>query len=143
MFTVNGRLISKSLLKEGVGEHGEWKIIEFVIQRSFNKKKIKLAFTTGGKRAELVNSIPYKEKITVTFIPSCYYSEKHNKHFVELKAIEVDKYVPKKRVDVFYDGERLNESDYHLKKDNQLDFREKNGTTTEVQNTKDSETPKN
>lgn len=124
MLKLSGRLVSKSLIKSGVGEHGEWKIIEFVIQRTYNKKKIKIAFTAGGKRADLVNSIEYKEKITVTFIPSCFYSEKHNKHFTELKAIEIDKYVKKNNQDVYFNNERLNESDYELKRDNQLPLQE-------------------
>ena len=128
MLKLNGRLISKSLIKSGVSEHGEWKIIEFVIERTYNRKKIKIAFTTGGKRAELVNSIEYKERITVTFIPSCFYSEKHNKHFTELKAIEIEKYVKKKNRDVYFNNERLNESDYVLKTTSQLPLQEDGNT---------------
>lgn len=124
MLELNGRLVSKSLIKSGVSQHGEYRIIEFVIERTYNKKKIKVAFTAVNKKADLVNDISFKERIKVTFVPSCFYSEKHNKHFTELKAIEVEKYVPKNKVDIYYNRERLNDSDYDLKRDNQLQFKD-------------------
>lgn len=122
MLKLNGRLISKSLIRSGENEHGKWKIIEFVIQRTYNKEKIKIAFTAIGKNADLINTIDYKERITVTFKPSCFYSEKHNKHFTELKVIEVEKYVKNNNKDIYFNRERLNESDYTLKTNNQLPF---------------------
>lgn len=120
MLKLNGKLISKSLIKSGVSERGAWKLIEFVIQRTYNKKKITIAFTAIGKITELINSIEMKERITVTFIPDCHYSAKHNKHFTELKAIEVEKYVKKNNRDTYFNGEKLNQSDYELKITNEL-----------------------
>ncbi len=122
MLKLNGRLVSKSLIKSGESEFGKWKIIEFVIQRTFKKEKIKIAFTANGKNADLINSIDYKERITVTFIPKCNYVEKYNKHFTELKAIEIEKYVKQNNKDVYFNNERVNESDYQLRMDNQLPF---------------------
>ena len=61
---VNGKLVSKSLIKSGKSERGEWRIIEFVIQRTYNKKKIKVAFIASGKNADLVNNIEYNERIS-------------------------------------------------------------------------------
>lgn len=124
MLTLNGRLISKSLIKEGVGQHGAWKIMEFVIERTYNKKKIKVAFTVGGKNADLVNTISFKERITVDFIPACHYSDKYKKYFTELKAISIQKYVKKNIVNTYLSGEQLNESDYQLKQDIQIPFTE-------------------
>ncbi len=124
MFKVNGRLVSKSLIKSGVSERGAWQIIEFVITRTFNKKKYKLAFTAFGKKADLVNNIEYKERITVTFVPDCFFSEKHTKHFTELKVIDVEKYVKKKMYDINFNGEKLNQSDYELKLTNELPLKQ-------------------
>jgi len=140
MLKLSGRLISKSLIRSGVSEHGEWKIVEFVIQRTYNKKKIKIAFTASGKKADLINSISYKEKLTITFVPNCFLSSKHNKYFTELKAIEIDKWVKKHNHDVYFNNERLNESDYELKKDNQLPLKD---GRSEVQNTEDTQEKEN
>jgi len=122
MLKINGKLISKSIIKTGKNERGEWRVIEFVIEKTYNKKKRKVAFTAIGKNADLVNNIEYKERITVTFFPECFYSEKHNKHFTELKAVGVEKYVKRNIQDVIFNGEKLNQSDYELKRDNQLPF---------------------
>lgn len=122
MLDVSGVLVSKSVIKEGVSAHGAWRLIEFVIERTFCKKKYKIAFTTIGKRADLINETSLKERITVSFIPSCAYSEKYNRYFTELKAINVEKYIPKKKFNVRFDGEVVNSSEFELKKDNQLDF---------------------
>jgi hypothetical protein len=108
MFTVSGKLLSKTLIKSGVGQHGEWKILEFAIQRTYCKKKITIAFTAKGKWADLVNNIDYKERITVEFVPNVFFSEKHNRYFTELKVITVEKYVSKKRIEIVFNGDVLN-----------------------------------
>lgn len=122
MLKLSGQLVSKSLIKSGVGEFGEWKIIQFAIKKTYNKKKIIIVFTAKGKNADLINSIEFKEKITVRFIADCKYIEKYNRYFTELKAIDVQKFVPQKNQDVYFNGNRLNDDDYELKMNNEISF---------------------
>lgn len=124
MFKTNGRIVSKSIIKEGISQHGKWKLMWFAIERTYCKKKIRFAFTVFGTKAEFVEQIIDKERITVEFLPECKYNEKAKRYFTELKVIDVYKYVKKKRTDIWVDNQRLNESDYNINTEQQLPFRD-------------------
>jgi hypothetical protein len=121
MFVVTGKLSNKSLVKSGVSEHGAWKIVVFIIEKTRNKKPIKIPLTAKGKLAIKVDDIPIGEKITVEFFIE---GKKYNdKYFTDCIATNVDKYVPKKKYihgqvsmgnEVFSDDSELLDTDIHL-----------------------------
>lgn len=92
MLRIIGKLEGKSLIHEGVSEHGAWHIVRFFVEKTFRKKKIKIVFIAKGKLANLVFNIPLKEKIDIRFFPNC--KEVNTKWYTELQAISVEKYVP-------------------------------------------------
>jgi len=96
MLRMSGRLIAKSLIKEGVSGHGKWQLVQFIIQKQHNRKKIKIVFVAFGKVAKTVQDMPLKEKLDIKFFPNC--KEHNGKFYTELKAEEVEKYISKKRV---------------------------------------------
>jgi hypothetical protein len=125
MFTVTGKLSNKSLIKSGVSEVGAWKIVVFIIEKTRNRKPIKIPFTAKGKLAIKIDDIPIGEKITVDFyIEGKKYNERY---YTDCVATSVDKYVPKKKYvhgqvsfgdDVFSDNSEFLGRDIHLFKDN-------------------------
>jgi hypothetical protein len=120
MFKVTGRLTSKSLIKEGKSEWGDWQLVEFMIQKQYRKEKLKLVFVSFGKVAQTIQSTALKEKITIKFYPKC--KEHNGKWYTELKAVEVEKWIsPTKIAESMKDGaEPLAEEDYTLKDDRPL-----------------------
>jgi len=120
MFRTSGRLIAKSLIKEGQNEWGKWQLVQFIVQKQYNKQKIKIVFVAFGKIARIVQDMPLKEKIDIKFFPNC--KEHNGKFYTELKAEEVDKYVSRKRIyETMKDGaEPLSEEEYTSSQDNQL-----------------------
>jgi hypothetical protein len=120
MFRTSGRLIAKSLIKEGTNEWGKWQLVEFIIQKQHNKKKIKIVFVAFGKVARIVQDMPLKEKLDIKFFPNC--KEHNGRFYTELKAEEVEKYVSRKKIyESMRDGaEPLAEEDYASGQDNQL-----------------------
>jgi hypothetical protein len=120
MFRTSGRLIAKSLIKEGQNEWGKWQLVQFIVQKQHNRQKIKIVFVAFGKVARIVQDMPLKEKIDIKFFPNC--KEHNGKFYTELKAEEVDKYVSRKRIyETMKDGaEPLSEEEYTSSQDNQL-----------------------
>lgn len=95
MFTVSGILTDKSLVKSGVSEHGAWKITQFLIEKTRKKKKIKIPITAKGSLANKIDTIAIGERLTIRFFIE---GNKYNdKYFTNCVAIEIDKYVPKKK----------------------------------------------
>jgi len=126
MQKIIGRLIHKSLVKSGKGEFGEWKIINFVVEKTFQKKKYKALFVAKGKWATFVESIPYKERIVVHYvIESKEYAP--SKWGTDLRAIEIDKYVSKKTPHVYFNNELVNKEDFLMNQDLQLPLIDKKG----------------
>ncbi len=68
MNKITGRLIHKSIVKKGSGQFGEWRITEFMIEKSYKKKKYKALFTAKGKWSDFIETVPYKEKITIHYL---------------------------------------------------------------------------
>lgn len=118
MLTISGRLISKSTLKSGDGEFGKWQVLQFVIVKTYAKKKVKIAFSARGKWADFINDVPKNEKLRIEFLPDCFYSEKNYRYYTELKIISVEKWIPKKRFII----EGNNPVDIEIKKDLQLEL---------------------
>jgi len=120
MFRVTGRLASKSLIKEGKSSHGDWQLVEFIIQKQYRKEKIKLVFVSFGKVARTIQDMALKEKISIRFYPKC--KEYNGKWYTELKAVEVEKWVSRKRLEeTMEDGASpLFPEEYTPTSDNQL-----------------------
>jgi hypothetical protein len=122
MLTISGKLLSKSILKSGEGEYGQWKVIQFVIAKTHAKKKIKIAITAKGKYADFINDTPKNEKLKIEFFPYCFYSEKNTKYYTELRAVSIERWMPKKRFNLEFNKDVLNPVLLGIKKDLQLDF---------------------
>lgn len=122
MITITGRFYSKSFIKEGVGQHGEYRIIQFTIKKQENGKKIIIAFTAWGKWAKLIDTIEKNEKIRILCYPDCHYSEIKKKYYTELKVKSIEKWTPKKHYEVYIDNKDLNEKEVEFKPNLQLDF---------------------
>jgi hypothetical protein len=116
---ITGRFVSKSLIKSGESEFGKWKIINFLIEKTYNKKKYKIYFVAKGKWADFVETIPVKERITIHYIPECK-EYAPNKWATDLKAIEIEKYVPAKKLPIYVNNEMVNRSEFEMEKDLQL-----------------------
>jgi len=93
MFKTIGRIKSKNLLKSGVSEKGEWKLMEFTIQKTFNREPIEVAFVAIGKMAELVDRYKKGKKVVIYFFPKC--KNWKGKWYTELKVLEIEDYVKK------------------------------------------------
>jgi len=125
MQKISGRLIFKSTVRTGTNEFGAWSIVNFVLRKTFQKKKYDMLFTAKGKWSKFINEVPYKERVTVHYyIKSTEY--KPQKWATDLVAFEIEKYVPKNMVIVRYEGEIVNKSDIEFIPDLQLDFNKKN-----------------
>lgn len=94
MLKLTGRLIAKSLIKEGESQFGKWQLVHFIIIKQHNNVKKKIIFTALGKVAKQIQDMPIKEKITVYFEPVCN-NPYADKWYTELKATEVIKYIKK------------------------------------------------
>jgi len=88
MLTISGRIKSKNILKSGVSEKGEWKIIEFSIAKQYNEEQLQIAFVALGKVAEIVDTMPLKRKVTINFLPKCKMF--NNKWYTELKVLTIE-----------------------------------------------------
>lgn len=120
MFRTTGRISAKSLIKKGKNEYGDWQLVEFIINKQYKKKQIKLVFVAFGKVAQTILNAPIKEKISITFYPQC--KEFNGKYYTELKAVEVEKWISRKKIkDSMKDGaEPLSEEDYTIRDDRPL-----------------------
>jgi len=124
MFVVTGKLSNKSLVKSGVSEVGTWKIIQFLIEKTRNRKPIFIPLIAKGKLADKIDDIPIGERIKVDF-----YIEGKNyngKYYTDCISTSIDKYIPRKKWihgqvtfgnDVFEDGSENLGKDIHLFKD--------------------------
>ncbi|HWY13071.1 MAG TPA: DUF3127 domain-containing protein [Bacteroidia bacterium] len=134
MFKVIGKLVGKSLIKEGVsGEGRAWKIVQFLIEKTKNKKLIKIPFIAKGKLAEKVETIPYGERIKIEFFIKG--SEYNKKWFTDAIATDVDKFVSKKKYEhgsVSYNNEAFNNADDFLNTDLQLFSKENTETKDKI-----------
>ena len=93
MFIVTGKLSGKSVVKYGQSERGAWKIIQFLVKKTKNRKPITIPLTAKGKLAEKIESIALGEKITVNFFIE---GNKYNdKYYTNCIATEVEKYIRK------------------------------------------------
>jgi hypothetical protein len=126
MQKIIGRMVHKSLVKSGKSEFGDWKIINFVIEKTFKKKKYKALFVAKGKWADFVDAIAYKERITVYYvIDSKEYAP--SKWGTDLRVVEVEKHVPKGTPHVYFGNELVNKEDFEMKQDLHLPLTEKKG----------------
>ena len=119
MFVVTGKLSGKSFIKQGVSEKGAWKIITFLIDKTRNRKPIKIPITAKGKLADKIEQIPAGEKLVVRFFIE---GKKYNdKYFTECVAYEIEKYVPKAKYRGYFNAnaftEREDERDFEFGKD--------------------------
>lgn len=112
-------------MKFGHNDFGEWKIINFVLQKTFQKKKYYMLFVAKGKRAKFIESVPIKERLTVHYIIDSK-EYKPQKWATDLVATEIEKYVPKKHVKVMFNGEEHKPINPEINPDLQLDFNKKN-----------------
>ena len=95
MFFVTGKIVNKSLIKNGVSDKGSWKIITFLIEKTKNKKKIKLPFTAKGSLAEKVSEISLGQKVRVEFY--IVGREYNGRYYPDVIATDIEKYVNKKK----------------------------------------------
>lgn len=95
MFVVTGKLSGKSVVKYGQSEKGSWKIIQFLIKKTRNRKLENIPFTAKGRLAEKIDSIALGEKVTIKFFIE---GNKYNdKYFTNCIATEIDKYIKKEK----------------------------------------------
>ena len=114
MFVVTGKLSNKSIIKAGVSEKGSWKIINFLIQKTRNRKPIKIPIIAKGKLAEKIDSIPLGEKVVVRFFIE---GKKFNdKYYTDCIATDIEKFVSKTKIML---GMHKDE-DFEFTKDNTL-----------------------
>lgn len=125
MQKISGTLIFKSTVKTGVNDFGSWSIINFVLQKTFQKKKYYMLFVAKGKRARFIESVPIKERLTVHYIIDSK-EYKPQKWATDLIATEIEKYVPKKHISVVFNSEEHNPINPEITPDLQLDFNKKN-----------------
>jgi hypothetical protein len=124
VLSITGRIVSKSLIKSGESSFGKWQIIQFVIEKTYAKKKMKIAFTAKGKWADFVNTLPHRERLRIEFFPDCFFYEKNAKYGTELRVISIEKWSPKKFMPVNIDGKTLNAIDPEISHEHQLNFNE-------------------
>ncbi len=96
MLKITGRLAGKSLIRKGVSSWGEWDLIEYIITKQHQKKKIKIIFVAIGRLARVINDMPINERITTWFYPKC--REYKGKWYTSLTATEIQKYVNRKKL---------------------------------------------
>lgn len=124
MFVVTGKLSNKSLIKSGISENGAWKIMMFLVEKTRNRKSIKIPIIAKGKLADKIDSVPIGERIKVDF----YIEGKpyNGKYFTDCIATSIEKYVPKKKWihgqvtfgnEVYEDGSENLGTDIHLFKE--------------------------
>ncbi len=113
MFVVTGKLSGKSVVKCGQSEKGSWKIIQFLIKKTKNRKPINIPLTAKGKLAEKIESIALGERITVKFFIE---GNKYNdKIYTNCIATDVDKYIKKDKYQ--YGAVRFGDEVYEDKND--------------------------
>jgi hypothetical protein len=121
MFIVTGKLSGKSVIKSGQYENGTWRVIQFLIKKTRNKKPELIPFTAKGKLAEKIDSIAIGEKITISFfIEGSKYGEKY---YTNCIATEVEKYIRKDKYkygSVSFGNEQYEDKNDELRIDNNL-----------------------
>lgn len=125
MQKVTGRLIFKSVIKTGQNDFGKWSIVNFVLQKTFQKKKYNMLFVAKGKWAKFIDTVPYKEKLTVYYIIDSK-EYKPQKWATDLRVVDVEKHVPKKYNSVYFGNEEHHVVSHEINPDLQLDFNKKN-----------------
>ena len=116
MFSVTGRLSDKSFKKTGVSEKGAWKAITFLIEKTRKGKPIKIPITARGKWADLIETIPVREKITVHFYIDGV--KGNDRYYTNCVATEIEKFVPKKKFQ--FGVPSVGDDVYDISKDNTL-----------------------
>lgn len=120
MFKIIGKIKGKTLISEGTSVYGKWRIMRFMIEKQYNKKKRKFVFTAKGRMAELAFKIPTDEKVIIHFFPDCVQMP-NGKWYTEMIVEEIDKYIPKnQRYQTVFNGEIVDEPDIEFKEDLQL-----------------------
>ncbi len=112
----------KSLIKSGTNEWGAWRIVEFIIERTYMKKKLQILFVARGKWATFIETVPIKERISVEYIPEL--KQYGTKRFQDLKATNIEKYVKRKTAAVYFGGELVNKSDFEINPDLSLPLKQ-------------------
>ena len=120
MNKITGRIIHKSVVKKGHGEYGEWRVIDFIIEKSFKKKKYKALFSAKGRLADFIEQTPLKEKLTIHYVIDS--REYKGRWFTDLRATEIEKYVKKNFQVVRLGDEIANKSELESNTDLQLPF---------------------
>ena len=126
MFIVTGKLSNKSLIKSGVSDKGAWKIVMFLIEKTMNRKPIKIPLIAKGKLADKLDDIPIGERLKVQFFIE---GKPYNgKYYTDCIATDIDKFVPKKKWvhgQVSYGNESFSDGSEFLNKDTNL-FKQEN-----------------
>ena len=112
MYKITAKLTSKSLLKKGNSEHGDWFMVTFIVEKQHRKKKRKFAFIAYNDVAKKIITLPKNERITVRFTPDC--KEYKGKWYVNLRVTEVKKWVSKRntRESMVIGADPLPKNDY-------------------------------
>lgn len=96
MIEISGKLLLKSEMITGVNANGEWKSIDFVIQKTFQKVKYSIPFSAKGKVADYINSAMLGQRMRIAYIPIGVLSTKQNRWFCNNKAISAENWVSRK-----------------------------------------------
>ncbi len=120
MQKIIGKLVGKSLIKTGVSDNGNWSVINFFIEKTHDKKKIKIMFTAMGKKVTIVDSLVIGERLVINYFPKC----KENKGYwnTDLIVIDVAKHVKRTAIPVSLNGEVVNKEDFLPKQNNEIKF---------------------
>lgn len=122
MLKIIGKIVGKSLMKNGENERGKWNLINFFIEKTINKKKEKVAFTAMNRKADIINNIAIGEKLVIQFYPKC--KERNGFWNTELIVIDIDKHVKRTAIPVKLNGEVVNREEFYLQENNEIKFEE-------------------
>lgn len=101
MFTITGKIHSKGIIKQGVSEHGEWKILYIMIQKQFWGVKRKVMLVAKGKWATYVDKLEKNQRLVFRFYPDTK-EIKPNVWATQLLICEIEKFI--KRADKIPEG---------------------------------------
>ncbi len=130
MQKIIGKLVGKSLVKTGISENGNWSLVNFFIEKTHDKKKIKIIFTAMGKKVAFIDSLVIGERLSIQYFPKC--KERNGYWNTELIVIDVVKHVKRTAIPVSLNGEVVNKEDFLPKQNNEIKF----DNTSKVESTK-------